>query len=56
MDDTPLPSQLERPGLKLTPDTYNILGVDTSLGCSPYCYDPTTDPEEEGNVSSSEAR
>ncbi|WVW82528.1 hypothetical protein I302_104539 [Kwoniella bestiolae CBS 10118] len=28
-------------------DTYNILGVDSSLGCSPHCFVPTEKEEEE---------
>nr|XP_019015143.1 amidase [Kwoniella pini CBS 10737]OCF53924.1 amidase [Kwoniella pini CBS 10737] len=31
-------------------DTYNILGVDSSLGCSPHCFNPTTAAEEEATM------
>ncbi|KAK8866117.1 hypothetical protein IAR55_001268 [Kwoniella newhampshirensis] len=31
-------------------DTYNIVGVDTSLGCSPHCFKPTEDPKDEGGL------
>ncbi|WVQ77023.1 hypothetical protein IAR50_006702 [Cryptococcus sp. DSM 104548] len=31
-------------------DTYNIKGVDTSLGCSPYCFDPVLNAENEGGL------
>ncbi|BEI88930.1 uncharacterized protein CcaverHIS019_0202920 [Cutaneotrichosporon cavernicola] len=31
-------------------DTYNIVGVDTSLGCTPHCFQPTTDPDKEGTL------
>ncbi|ORY29336.1 amidase signature domain-containing protein [Naematelia encephala] len=31
-------------------DTYNIVGVDTSLGCSPHCFHPTETAEEEGGL------
>ncbi|WWD09618.1 hypothetical protein V865_007746 [Kwoniella europaea PYCC6329] len=31
-------------------DTYNILGVDSSLGCSPHCFVPTEKQEEEATL------
>ncbi|WWD17676.1 hypothetical protein CI109_102117 [Kwoniella shandongensis] len=31
-------------------DTYNIKGVDTSLGCSPHCFKPTEKLEDEGGL------
>ncbi|OCF37665.1 amidase [Kwoniella heveanensis BCC8398] len=31
-------------------DTYNIIGVDSSLGCSPHCYNPTEKPEDEATM------
>ncbi|ODN90188.1 amidase [Cryptococcus wingfieldii CBS 7118] len=31
-------------------DTYNIKGVDSSLGCSPYCFGPILDAEDEGGL------
>nr|XP_018999641.1 amidase [Kwoniella mangroviensis CBS 8507]OCF63102.1 amidase [Kwoniella mangroviensis CBS 8507] len=31
-------------------DTYNIFGVDSSLGCSPHCFVPTEKQEEEATL------
>ncbi|KAK1925491.1 amidase signature domain-containing protein [Papiliotrema laurentii] len=31
-------------------DTFNVVGVDTSLGCSPHCDKPTKDPRDEGEL------
>ncbi|WVQ83646.1 hypothetical protein IAT38_005788 [Cryptococcus sp. DSM 104549] len=31
-------------------DTYNIQGVDTSLGCSPHCFKPTESLDDEGGL------
>ncbi|WWC58801.1 uncharacterized protein I303_101345 [Kwoniella dejecticola CBS 10117] len=31
-------------------DTYNILGVDSSLGCSPHCFDPTDKGDAEATL------
>jgi hypothetical protein len=36
--------------MPLIADTNNIVGVDTSLGCSPYCFKPTEKPEDEASV------